>query len=86
MGLAFFFLLCLDNYGMPFLGNLSTTEWVIIAVLIIVFFGSKKLTELARGLGESGKELKRVKREFHSAIKENIEDEPEPKEKKERKS
>jgi len=59
---------------MPFLPNLGTTEWVIIAILVIVFFGSKKLTELARGLGESGKELKKAKKEFHSAMDENKED------------
>ena len=64
---------------MPFLPNLGATEWIIIAVLVIVLFGSKKLTELARGLGESGKELKRAKREFTSAKEEIREDRPEKK-------
>ncbi len=64
---------------MPFLPNLGATEWIIIAVLVIVLFGSKKLTELARGLGESGKELKRAKREFHSALDETKEEKTEKK-------
>lgn len=53
---------------MPFLGNLGTTEWIIIAVVVFLLFGGKKMTELARGLGESGKELKRVKKEFKGAV------------------
>ncbi len=80
--LALEFLLCLHGY-MPFLGNLGTAEWIIIAVLVVVFFGSKKLTELGRGLGESGRELKRVRKEFHAAVKETTEnDDEEIKEKK----
>lgn len=66
---------------MPFFSNLGTTEWVIIGVVIFVLFGGKKLTELARGLGESGKELKRVKKEFHKAVKDDN-DEPSEKESK----
>lgn len=64
---------------MPFLPNLGATEWIIIAVLVLVLFGSKKLTELARGLGESGKELKRAKKEFQTAKEEIREDNTEGK-------
>ena len=53
---------------MPIFGSLGTTEWIIIGVVIFLLFGGKKLTELARGLGESGKELKRVKKEFTTAV------------------
>lgn len=56
---------------MPFLPNLGATEWIIIGVLLVVLFGSKKLTELARGLGESGKELKKVKKEFQDTFHES---------------
>jgi len=49
-------------------GNLGTAELLIIAVVILVFFGSKKLNELARGLGESTKEFKKVKQEYHKAM------------------
>lgn len=55
---------------MPFIGNLGTTEWIIIGVVVILLFGSKKLTELARGLGESGKEMKKIKKEFNKAVEE----------------
>lgn len=53
---------------MPFIGDIGTGEWVVIGIVIILLFGGKKLNELARGLGESGKELKRVKHEFNSAV------------------
>ena len=37
--------------------NIGTTEIVIIALLIIVLFGGKKIPELMRGIGESIKEF-----------------------------
>lgn len=63
------------NY-MPFFPNLGSTEWIIIGLVLLVLFGSKKLTELARGLGESGKEIKKAKKEFQTAFEDK-----EPKEK-----
>ena len=44
--------------------NIGTAELVIILVLLLLFFGSKKLTELARGMGEATKEVKKIKREI----------------------
>lgn len=49
--------------------NIGTTEIIIIAVVLLIMFGGKKLPELARGLGESGKELKKAKRELSDALK-----------------
>ncbi|MFJ8965856.1 Sec-independent protein translocase subunit TatA [Lentzea sp. NPDC102401] len=40
------------------MGNLGATELLIIAVVIILLFGSKKLPEMARSLGRSAKILK----------------------------
>jgi sec-independent protein translocase protein TatA len=71
--LALTFRVCLHKH-MPFFGNLSTAEWVIIGIVVILFFGTKKLKDLGRGLGESGKELKRVKKEFSAAVEETKKD------------
>ncbi len=49
--------------------NLGTTEILIIAIVLLVLFGGKKLPELARGLGESGRELKKAKQELESSLK-----------------
>lgn len=48
--------------------NLGTTEIIIIAVVLLILFGGKKLPELARGLGQSGKELKKAKAELEKAL------------------
>jgi sec-independent protein translocase protein TatA len=50
------------------LGNLGSGELIIIGILLLVFFGSKKLNELARGLGQSSKELKKMQREFNQEV------------------
>jgi sec-independent protein translocase protein TatA len=39
-------------------GNLGATELIIIAVVIILLFGAKKLPDMARSLGRSAKILK----------------------------
>ncbi len=45
--------------------NLGKTEIIllIVAVVLVLFVGGKKLPELARGIGQSGKELKRAFRD-----------------------
>ena len=51
--------------------NIGTTEIIIIAVVLMVLFGAKKLPEFARSLGESGRELKKAGKEFQDAFKED---------------
>jgi sec-independent protein translocase protein TatA len=61
------------------LGRISPTEILLIGGIILLFFGSKKIPELARGLGESVKLFKReIKRsgELPSANPENHENKP----------
>lgn len=52
------------------LSNIGTTEIIIIAVVLLILFGAKKLPQFARGLGESGKELKKASRELKKAVTE----------------
>jgi sec-independent protein translocase protein TatA len=51
--------------------GLGTTEIIIIAIVLLVLFGGKKLPELARGLGQSGRELKKAKAELDEALMKN---------------
>ena len=44
--------------------NIGPTEIVIIGVILILIFGSKKISEIAHDLGETSKEVKKVKKEM----------------------
>lgn len=41
------------------LSNIGSTEIIIIAVIVLVLFGGRKLPELGRGLGEAFGEFKK---------------------------
>ena len=44
-----------------FLGNLGTGEIVIIAIVVLLLFGGKKIPELMKGIGKGGKNFNGVK-------------------------
>ena len=50
------------------LGIPHGSEWLIILVLAILFFGADKLPKLARGLGKSLGEFKKAKEEFEKEV------------------
>ena len=50
------------------LGLPHGSEWLIILVLAILFFGADKLPKLARGLGKSLGEFKKAKEEFEKEV------------------
>lgn len=41
------------------LQNLGTTEIIVIAVVLLVLFGGKKLPELSKGIADSIKEFRK---------------------------
>ncbi|MDR3128860.1 MAG: twin-arginine translocase TatA/TatE family subunit [Tannerellaceae bacterium] len=41
-----------------FLGNLGTGEIIIIALIVLLLFGGKKIPELMRGIGKGVKNFK----------------------------
>ncbi len=45
------------------LQNIGATEWVIIAVVVLLLFGGKKIPEFFKGLGESIKEFKKASKD-----------------------
>ncbi|WP_258105461.1 twin-arginine translocase TatA/TatE family subunit [Marinoscillum sp. MHG1-6] len=53
-------------------------EMMVIALVFIVFFGAKKIPEIARGMGKGIREFKDATKE----IKKEIEDAPEGEDKK----
>lgn len=49
------------------LKNLGTVEFVVIGVIAVLLFGSKRITDVAKGLGKSTKEFKKAKGEYEKA-------------------
>lgn len=48
------------------MGSLSPWHWAILAVVIVVLFGAKKLPDAARSLGKSMRIFKSEMRELHN--------------------
>lgn len=49
-------------------GPLGTPEMIIIALLVLVLFGAKKLPTFARSLGKSMGEFKKAREEFEHEL------------------
>lgn len=45
---------------MNFLQNIGPTEIIVVALIILVLFGAKKIPQMGRGLGEAFGEFKRA--------------------------
>ncbi len=62
-------------FGMP-----GGWELIVIVFIILIFFGAKKIPELARGLGRGIREFKdatkEIKDEIQEGVKEGIKDKP----------
>jgi sec-independent protein translocase protein TatA len=45
------------------LQSIGVTEWLIIALIVVLLFGGKKIPELFRGLAEAVKEFKKASKD-----------------------
>ncbi|MEO0510281.1 MAG: twin-arginine translocase TatA/TatE family subunit [Verrucomicrobiota bacterium] len=61
-----------------FIQNLSSWEIVLIFLVVLLFFGAKRLPELFRSFGKSMKEFKKATTEIEEDIRSAMEDEPKP--------
>jgi sec-independent protein translocase protein TatA len=50
--------------------NIGLPEILIVMFVIFVFFGKNTLTELAKTLGKSGREFKKIGKEYESTVNE----------------
>jgi len=67
-------------YSLAFLQNLSSWEIVLIFLVVLLFFGAKRLPELFRSLGKSVKEFKSATSGIEEDIRSAMEaEEPEKK-------
>ena len=50
-------------FGMP-----GGWEWIVIGLFLVVFFGAKKIPEIARGLGKGIREFKDATKDIKQEI------------------
>ena len=61
------------NFGFIFLfGMPGGSEWILIILFVIIFFGAKRIPELARGLGKGIREFKDATKGVQNEIEEGI--------------
>ncbi len=60
-----------------FFKNLSTTEWIVIALIVIVFFGARFVMGLARTGGSTLREIKKIKKNITESVNDNSENKKE---------
>lgn len=54
--------------------NLGTSEIIFVLLVVVMFFGSKKIPELARGLGRGMREFKDATNQIQNEIKRSAND------------
>ena len=52
----------------------SPTEWMVVAVVVLVLFGGSKIPEMMRGLGSGVKEFKKGIREEEEPVEKKEKD------------
>jgi sec-independent protein translocase protein TatA len=57
--------------------GLGVPELIIIAIIILFFFGAKRLPEIGHGLGKAISEFRKVKKEFREEKGDSKKPEPE---------
>ena len=59
--------------------NFGGGEIIVVLLVVLLFFGSKKIPELARGLGRGMREFKDATSGVQREIEESMKDTPKPK-------
>lgn len=54
------------------IGSLGAPELIIIALVVLLLFGGRKLPELMKGLGKGIREFNNAKANIESEVKESI--------------
>lgn len=61
-----------NREGDESMGNLGATEIILIVLVILVFFGAKKIPELAKGLGQGIREFKKATKDVANGVEEEV--------------
>lgn len=62
-------------YKLLFIGGLGMSEILLIALVVLLFFGGKKIPELMKGLGKGVRSFKDGMNEIEKDIKETASEE-----------
>lgn len=57
---------------------LGTTEIIVIAVVVLILFGAKKVPELMKGVGTGIKEFKKASRDVQDEMQRTMDEEVRP--------
>lgn len=50
------------------LGNIGMPELLVIFLFILIFFGSKKIPEIAKGLGQGMREFRKAMKDIETTV------------------
>jgi sec-independent protein translocase protein TatA len=50
------------------MGSIGVTEILLIILVLVVFFGAKKIPEIAKGLGQGIREFRKVARDGRTEV------------------
>ncbi len=53
-------------------GNLGTPEILVILLFILIFFGAKKIPDLAQGLGKGIREFRKAARDIQEDVEKEV--------------
>jgi sec-independent protein translocase protein TatA len=56
----------------------GATEWIVIALVVLLLFGAKKIPELARGLGQGINEFRKASSEIRKELEAGSNDTEKP--------
>jgi sec-independent protein translocase protein TatA len=56
------------------MGKFGTPEIIIIAIIILVLFGAKRIPDLAKGLGQGIKEFRKASKDIKKEIEDSSRD------------
>ncbi|MBI3585621.1 MAG: twin-arginine translocase TatA/TatE family subunit [Ignavibacteriales bacterium] len=54
------------------MGNLGAPEIILVLVVILIFFGAKKIPELAQGLGKGLREFRKAARDIQEDVEKEV--------------
>ena len=60
------------NFNFVYLFNLGGQEIILIALVVLLLFGGRKIPELMKGLGKGIREFNNAKANIETEIKENM--------------